>query len=273
MKLIIILIVLLFNNFFTQTISHDKKTFGETGVFSEEFVYDVNWGFINLGKIIIQAYKDFQSTDSAEYILSMHIISNPSIPFVNINEYNETLVSIKNFYSKKYSGLHQSSNEKIEIKTSYNCETRTSFYSFKNLKYDLILKQDSTKNVPPYLDGPSLFYFTRFNIHSGKSITFPTMVNGELHDTHFNFKHPKEKISIEAIQGPILAKKYSGVAEWKGGTSAGLTGEFCGWISDDEASVILKSEVKVWIGSISIELVKWYKPSWKPQANNFSSSN
>lgn len=248
----------------------NKKVFGEPGIFNEEFVYSVNWGFINLGKIVIQAYKDFQSEDSTDYILSLHVISNPFLPFVNINEYNEATVSIKDFFSKRYYGLFKNSSENVEINISYEKETQRNVYSLKDLTTNKIVREETFENIPPYLDGPSLFYFTRFHINSKKTFTVPTIVDGEIHKTNFNFDHPAEVIDIDAFEYPIRARKYTGLAQWKGGTSAGLSGEFKGWISDDEASVVLRAEVKVWVGSISIELEKWHKPGWKPQSYNYA---
>lgn len=247
-----------------------NNVFGETEIFSEEFVYSVNWEFINLGKIVIQAYKDFHSEDSTDYILSLHVISNPSLPFVNIDEYNEATVSINDFYSKKYYGLYKNSSENIEIQITYEKETRTNIYTVKDLTSNRIVRHKTSNNIPPYLDGPSLFYFTRFHINSKKLFNVPTIIDGEIHKTSFNFNHPTEEINIDAVDYPIRARKYTGTANWKGATSAGLSGEFKGWVSDDDARVVLRAEVKVWVGSISIELEKWHKPGWKPESINYA---
>lgn len=267
-KIIFTLLIVL--QYTVQLSAQKSKVFGETQFFSEEFVYNVRWGFINLGKIIIGAYKDYSSPDETDYILSMHVISSPDIPFVYIDEYNETIVSIQNFFSKKYYGKHCNSSERLEIRTTYDPQKLKMFYSLKNLNSNKIEKLDTFENVSDYLDGPSLFYFTRFHINSKKSFNVPTIINGEIHKTSFNFNYPTEEINIDAIDYPIMAKKYSGMANWKGGTSAGLSGEFKGWISDDDASVVLRAEVKVWVGSISIELEKWYKPGWKPESYNYA---
>ncbi|MBK9333544.1 MAG: hypothetical protein IPM96_14365 [Ignavibacteria bacterium] len=43
----------------------------------------------------------------------------------------------------------------------------------------------------------------------------------------------------------------------------GLSGEFAGWFSDDEARVPLKSQMNVIIGSVTLELNSYKRSGWK----------
>jgi hypothetical protein len=44
----------------------------------------------------------------------------------------------------------------------------------------------------------------------------------------------------------------------------GLTGGFEGWFSNDEARVPILAKMKVLIGSVTVELMKWTRPGWNP---------
>jgi hypothetical protein len=62
---------------------------------------------------------------------------------------------------------------------------------------------------------------------------------------------------LVALDDPVRTRKYKGFVHGQGGTSAGLSGEFTGWVSDDEAAIPLQAEMKVLLGSIHLELERW----------------
>jgi hypothetical protein len=43
-----------------------------------------------------------------------------------------------------------------------------------------------------------------------------------------------------------------------------LTGDFEGWFSNDEARVPILAKMKVILGSITIELMRWKRAGWTP---------
>ena len=97
---------------------------------------------------------------------------------------------------------------------------------------------------------------------------FP-LCGGSFYKTTLNYCGPVELVEIDAFDSPIRTFKYEGNAEWDGKATAGLSGEFTGWISDDDASVVISAEMKIILGSIDVELQEWYKPGWRPPTSNF----
>jgi hypothetical protein len=110
-----------------------------------------------------------------------------------------------------------------------------------------------------YVDGPSLFFYTRVYSKSGITHNVPTLINGKIENTKLIFTDKREEIEIEAFSVPVLARKYYGTAEWEGGTSQGLSGEFLGYVTDDDASIPVYAEVKVLLGKLKIELESFYR--------------
>ncbi|GAH11476.1 unnamed protein product, partial [marine sediment metagenome] len=137
-------------------------------------------------------------------------------------------------------------------------------FSVKDLNTDRLTRFNIIEHVKPYLDGPSLFYFARQNSQSGKVLTIPTLIDGKMQETILDFTGEAEYIKIDALDYPVRARKYTGIAKWTGGTSAGLGGNFNGWVCDDNFAVTLRAEMEVFLGSVVIELEDFHRPDWIP---------
>jgi len=230
----------------------------------EELVYKVKWQFVRLGTITVRAERETSSTDSTLYKFIMIVESNPDLVFIKIHEYNESLVSAVDMMSRGYRGVHQNDKEKVEIRLTYNEVNHRVFYADKDLSSGKILRADTLEHVPPYVEGPTLFFYARWQSRSKRVLKVPTITNGIVANTDLDFTVGREYVEIDAVDEPIRTRKYKGFVGWEGGTAAGLSGEFIGWVSDDDAAVPIQGEMKVLLGSIRIELEKWVRADWAP---------
>lgn len=227
----------------------------------EELRYKVKWNFLRLGTITVRAEKT--NADSL-YRLIMIVESNPDLMIVKIREYNESIVSATTMMSKQFFGKHQSIGENVEIHHRYDEQTRTVSYVQKDMKLNTIVVAETLADIPAYVEGPALFFFTRLHSRSRQVLSVPTLTNGKIGETNLDFRHKREYVEIDACDEPIRTRKYTGFAHWQGGTSAGLSGEFIGWVSDDAAAVPVRAEMKILLGSIDLELERWTRPGWNP---------
>jgi hypothetical protein len=124
-------------------------------------------------------------------------------------------------------------------------------------KYDT-LKLDFDK----FQDGTSLFYYARANIHKEKSVRVPTVVLGKPGYTLFYFSPSKSTEKSDAIPNPVATILLEGKAEFEG--VYGLTGDFKGWFTDDDAAIPIRAKLKVILGSVNVELKEWRRPGWAP---------
>ena len=230
----------------------------------ESLTYRVSWSVFRLGTIQIEAWRDSTSSDTDLYKVSMFVKSNPDIPFIEISELNETLVSASDCMSRSFLAKHMNNEDGVEIKCVYMEEFDQAIFSVKDINTDRLTRFNILKHVKPYLDGPSLFYFARQNSQSGKILTIPTLIDGEMQETILDFTGEAEYIEIDALEFPVRARKYTGIAKWTGGTSAGLGGNFNGWVCDDNFAVTLRAEMEVFLGSVIIELEDFHRPDWIP---------
>jgi len=233
--------------------------------------YKVSWSFIRLGTITIECHKA-DTKGSEHYWLSMDVRSAPMLPFVNIDEHNATLVKITDGMSRLFKATHTSDGSGIEIECVYEPDMRRATYSERNVESNHYRRFDILNRVDPYLDGPALFFFARRMIKSQKKYTMPTMINGKLEKTILDFTGSVEWLEVAAFDLPVKTRKYEGTALWEGGTSAGLSGSFSGWLTEDSAAVTVRAEMEVLLGSVVIELEEYNRPGWIPpfslQANN-----
>lgn len=228
----------------------------------ETYQYSVKWKFLRLGTISITRLDD--GSDPNTLRISMLVESNPSIPFVDIREYNESLIDAATLTTIEYYGDFRNRRTRKEFRHIYDTENGTIYHYEWDSNTGEVLYEDTLYNAPSFVNGPSLLSFARARSCSGTIIDVPTYVRGAVANTRMDFTHGVREISISAWPYPVRVRKYNGIAEWEGGTSQGLSGDFTGWISDDFAAVPIRAEMKVLLGSIRIDLESWERPDWTP---------
>jgi hypothetical protein len=230
----------------------------------EELVYRVRWSFFRLGTVTIRTEK-IDTVDGEEmYRVSMLVESNPDIPFIDISELNVCLMNTERVMSKQYYGAWRNGKRKIIIESIYDPDARTMRYRERNGRTEAILKETTLTDVDPYVHGPSLFVFTRWISNRVGEFVAPTVINGQIATTHLLLSETYESINVTGIDSPVFCRRYEGKADWSGATSAGLGGEFTGWITADDAAVVAKAEMGVLLGSVTLELERWHRSGWVP---------
>ena len=126
---------------------------------------------------------------------------------------------------------------------------------------DAVAKQSDTISTT-YQDGLSLFYYARGNVHTSREVNVPTFVNEKKVNTYINFMNKLGSSEIDAVKYPIETIEFNGRADFVG--IFGLTGGFTGWFSNDDAAIPIVAKMKVILGSIRVELVRWNRGGWVP---------
>jgi hypothetical protein len=238
----------------------------------EELRYVVRWKFLRLGTISVRTLPDSSDPTGEKVRVVMLVESNPAIPFVRIREYNESVVDTGSGQSFRYLGIHGSSEERRAVRHSYDSAMHRVTATLTDEQTGVLLQQNILENVDWYVEGTSLFFYARLASRSGKACDVPTIVQGAIHHTRLQYDRQSEDITIDAWDQAIPARRIQGTADWTGGTSAGLSGEFSGWISDDVAAIPLRAELQIILGTIEVELEHWQRVGWNPpsalHANN-----
>jgi hypothetical protein len=230
----------------------------------EVLQYKVKWGFVRLGTVTLLTLRDSTCERASDFKIIMKVESNPDLGFVHIREYNESLMDAVRLMSRRFKGRHRNGDDCIAIQSSYDPNARVATSSSVNMTDGKVLQNDTLRGVEPFVDGPSLLVSTRCAATRGGKSIVPTMVNGKIKATIIDFAGFFEEIEIDAFDQPIRTQVYTGSAQWTGGTSAGLSGDFTGWVSDDGAAIPIRAEMRVLLGSITIELEQWARRGWLP---------
>ena len=225
----------------------------------EDLVYEVSWTFVKLGTVHIKTLGNLKA--------AAYIDSYDGLPFVDLHSVNFTKMD-SSFYCRSGYAIDKDGNDWIGLDYSANPGTGRvaierltqhdpSSPPFKREPMDTI-----RLNTRSFVDGLSIGYFPRLFIHSVRTVNVTTLLKGNVGTTTFYFTDNRTTESIDALDDPVR------VVEVEGTTNAvgvfGMTGDFTGWFSDDACAVPIKGKLKVLLGSVTIELVKWNRKGWKP---------
>ncbi len=226
----------------------------------EELVYNVRYGFIDLGQVRIKTGKTVRDGGHTIFQGDAVIQSYQGVPFVDLHATYES-----SFDSLGFSH-HFLGKSKVDDSWSF------SEYFFEHDRNRVIMESGATDHVvdrrdtvsleADYQDGLSLLFYARENLFSGKQIEIPTLVKEKKGATLIDFSGERGIVESDFIDYPIDVVGFDGTAKFVG--IFGLTGDFEGWFSNDEARVPIKANMKVIIGSVTIELVSWKREGWEP---------
>lgn len=247
--------------------SHDDSTLSHiTSVMlpGEELVYEVSWTFFKLGKIRVVLSPP--KTPDAVYS-SVAYSDSYELPFVDFHAFSTSEMD-STLFSKGASLFEKKDNTWARQIYYFTPSTKT-YVTEHAIVNDIHFSPSpspayDTLKLPyeRFQDGTSILYFARAHAHDQRAIGVPTLVRGKAGQTYFFFPAERTTETIDAVSFPIKVLEMEGKAEFEG--IFGLTGDFIGWFSDDEASVPIKAKMKVILGSITLELKEWKRPGWTP---------
>ncbi len=229
----------------------------------EELVYEVSYLSIKLGAVIAKVVDVDTQSGRIAYKTECLMRSYKGVPFVTLHTIFQSTLSD--------SLASQSFSTREHISDTLNKYIHYSFPRKKNVVH--ISERIGNKPVPEnydtlsldgkrWQDGLSLLYYARANSHRRFVDRVPVLIYRTKATTTIQFGVEQEDIEIDAVDYPIHAVKLDGETGFTG--IFGLTGDFEGWFSADDASIPLYAKMHVIIGSVRLELVKWKRKGWKP---------
>lgn len=240
------------------------STSAQTGSFvypGEELTYRISYLNITLGtvKTVVEPFAILNGQKTIK--VKVYIDSHPNIPFIAIHSVYESWIDTSATFSHKFVANTLGGDRKWDFDQ----------YSFDYINKKILVDKyqdkqkiaSKTMNIKKrYNDGASLLFASRALLLSQKSLHLPTIIMADSANTVINFQGTKGEVSIESSSYPVKTVYFNGDANWTG--VYGLTGRFEGWFSDDDARVPIKAKMKVYVGSVLIELKSWRRGTWQP---------
>lgn len=250
----------------TFTTVASKEPFFPVG---EELLYEVSWWKFKLGTIrtkILSVKKN--NTDSRTHAI-VAIDSYSWVPFVSLHVVFDVIMD-EDCYSDVATALTKKESFWEFVRYRYDRTHHVLFIDrgrrFGSDTTTIVERIDSLPLPPHTQDGLSLVYFARKNLRSAQTIVVPTIADSLIGKTVLNFYDKQTSIRIDAIPYAVDVLEFSGKADFQG--VFGLTGNFTGWFSNDEANVPIQATMTVALGSVNIELKEWHREGWNPPKRN-----
>lgn len=226
----------------------------------EELLYDVDFYFIHLGTIKLEVFGYYENKDVKVFKTRVLIKSNPSLPFVNIEQRYESHIS-ENGYPIYFLATEPEKDYIKFTEYKFNYEKKK-IYILKGKYNPYQIWTDSTAELKEkYQDGLSLFYFARNFSGLDSSIRVSVFIVEKYGDALINFTSKKISVKNKELKLNFDAYYLNGIANFVG--VYGLTGKFEAYFSADKESVPILAKMNVIIGSVNIKLKEWRKNKWK----------
>ena len=227
----------------------------------EELVYNVRYTFIDLGQVKIRTLNKVHNAEYSAYHSFANINSYRGIPFVDLAAIYESDIDSAMF---SHAFMGKGKEGKAWNFARYRFEYDRGRVLIDKGRKDTLVERRDTMAIDRHLqDGLSLFFYARDQLFSGKRMNIPCLVAEEKVNTYIDFSRQERKsVELDAVDYPVDVVGFDGTAEFVG--IYGLTGDFEGWFSNDEARIPIVAKMKVIIGSVTLELVKWNRPGWNP---------
>lgn len=234
----------------------------------EDLLYEVSYAGIPLGRIRVRT----QNSDTLHGLIFHHasafVDSYEGIPFVDIHVIDSTHMDTV-FYSKGFHSLEWRDDKWFEEASHYDLSNHRiivwkSYHRDPYSPDEAPRTYDTVSNVLDGVqDGLSLFFFARSQVRNQSSITVPTVVYGKQGMTEFHFATERRLEYLDLIHDKkIRVVGLKGIAHFTG--LYGMTGDFQGWFTDDEAAIPIKAQLGVFLGNVSLELIWWKRDGWVP---------
>jgi hypothetical protein len=227
----------------------------------EELTYNVSFGPIDIGQVRIKLVNRQAGGQDPYYKATAHIDSYKGVPLVNLhavyeNHIGEPIHSAW-FHSKKKDGDRYVTDE-----YTYQYDRHRVLIEEGTAGSSRIDRRDTLRLDTLFQDGLSLFFLARTEVLTNREMTIPTIVSEKKGTTTIRFSSDRVAERIEAVDYPIDLVHFEGTAGFVG--LIGLTGGFEGWFTNDAARVPVIAKMKVVLGNIRIELMKWKRGGWVP---------
>ena len=203
----------------------------------EDLIYNVRYGFIDLGQIRIKTSNGEVTGATRTYRGKALIDSYSKVPFVDLHAIFENVIDAGMF------------SHHFEARMKEKEGWGFARYEFDYQRHRVIIDVGSADSIIAKL-------------LSGQQFNVPTLIKEQKANSFLDFRNERTSVEVDAIDYPVDVVHFDGHLDFVG--IFGLTGGFEGWFSNDEARVPIMAKMKVLIGSVTVELMKWNRQGWTP---------
>jgi hypothetical protein len=226
----------------------------------EDLVYNVRYAFIDLGQIRIRTTGKSREASLVAYDATALIDSYRGIPFVDLHAVFQSRMDSA-VCSREFVGKVKQDGQWDFSRYHFDYDRQRVLMEIGQ-RDTVVARRETLQVEGVQQDGLSLFFFARDQLFSGSKVNVSCVVKEKKVNTFIDFYKERTSVEVDAIDYPVDVTEFEGHLDFEG--LYGLTGGFTGWFSHDEARIPILAKMKVIIGSVTIELMKWDRPGWSP---------
>lgn len=211
--------------------------------------YKVKWGFIRLGTI--EVFQEALPDAAPPAYRVMMRARSARLQLINVFFINEGIVNPRQPTLQQFKITVGRDARDV---TTYTSDPLTGSVLMRKTVGERPVLRDSLTYSGDLYDAIGTFMMIRCLSASGFNITLNNIIDFKICQTHLNFSGAADTIKVAAFDELQNGWEFSGRADWVGKAYGGVSGPFRGWISQDAAAIPLKVKVKIFLGSITIEL-------------------
>jgi hypothetical protein len=239
-------ILILTSSAFGQT----RKNFFQPG---EQLVYKVKYGFIKLGTVVIQTGQ-VHSDGSVDARMQFFTADNPFLSTkTTVTDQFANDLTLKSFSEQTVNGDEKKSKQMIYDQTS------------KMLTYsDESIKNKVTGPFEAFDDALGLFMNMRaWSGAVGHKYKFHMRGKDGERPATVEFTNQTSMEQVPALDDKeVKTRVLNGMTDMGGSSPLGADGAFTAYVSDDDAAIPVRIDMKIALGSISLVLDKVKRNDW-----------
>ncbi|MBN2417183.1 DUF3108 domain-containing protein [bacterium] len=217
----------------------------------ERLSYRVTWSLFRLGTLTLHVADSLTTGEGPAYRIDMAIDSNPLLFFIN-RHYRYSCTIGDDFRVRNLEYLDEEEGKIYRAA-----------YAFDHAAHSVSLVMTDTSDTSRVIrktvfyenrlyDGLSLIYYVRQHLEETRIDTVQYIADDGYADMVIDYRGEGDPVRVRALAGATATWEIAGMVYDKG--IAGLSGPFRGWFSRDARRLPLKAALKVFIGSVWVEL-------------------
>ena len=229
-----------------------KNAVFQTG---ERLVYKVKFGFVKLGTLVMETGKPA----GGNRINARMKFWTAQVPFLDSKDVVDDIIDSNAMCLMRFEEHGHDGDKKMDRNFTYDPVKRTISYS------DETVTNRMTEDVRPFSDAVALFFNLRAWNGTGKQYYFPMRGRAGEKIVTCLFSRNEKKQECPAFEDKeIMTYVLEGRADMGDSAPLGASGKFTAYLTKDEASIPIRIDMKIAIGSISLILDKVERDGWTP---------
>lgn len=223
----------------------------------EELVYNVKYGFITLGTVVMQTGANLPGNRVKAHMEFW----TANIPFLNVKTNVTDQFSTRDLTLRTFEEHTQNGGHKSDKYATYDPETRTLTYS------DDSVTNEVSHNIDPYDDALGIYFNLRaWSGAVGHKYIFHVRSSTGANPVTLTFTDQTTPQSVPALGDKQIATRVvNGVMDMGSSAPLGANGAFTAYVSEDEAAIPVRIDMSIALGSISLVLEKAKRNEWTAQ--------